>query len=102
MNDLGVNNDDVFVNICCAFIRTLYCILNKDWEEIIEGLVVTTSSDSSKCSYHLLYAPVLLVDGKELIEFTNRVIMYLESYSVSLIINFQKKLAFSFGYWDLL
>ncbi|CAJ0632215.1 8200_t:CDS:2 [Entrophospora sp. SA101] len=68
-----VNARDVFICICCSFIRALYRILDCSWEEILKGLVIATSSDSSKCSYHLLYAPTLLIDYLELKEFTELV-----------------------------
>ncbi|CAB4392014.1 unnamed protein product [Rhizophagus irregularis] len=38
-----------------------------------DGLVITTSSDPSKCSYHILYAPALLIDHHELKTFTELV-----------------------------
>ncbi|RHZ87770.1 hypothetical protein Glove_30g135 [Diversispora epigaea] len=69
----NVNARDVFIRICCSFIRTLYRVLDCNWEDIFEGLVIMTSSDSSKCSYHLLYAPALLTDYLELKEFTELV-----------------------------
>ncbi|CAI2196338.1 7640_t:CDS:2, partial [Funneliformis geosporum] len=40
---------------------------------ILKGLVIATSSDSSKCSYHILYAPALLIDHRELKAFTELV-----------------------------
>ncbi|CAI2198675.1 18784_t:CDS:2, partial [Funneliformis geosporum] len=40
---------------------------------ILKGLVIATSSDSSKCSYHVLYAPALLIDHHELKAFTELV-----------------------------
>ncbi|RHZ54573.1 hypothetical protein Glove_426g16 [Diversispora epigaea] len=69
----NVNARDVFIHICCSFIRALYRILDCNWEDIFEGLVIMTSSDSSKCSYHFIYAPVLLIDHLELKEFTELV-----------------------------
>ena len=36
-------------------------------------MVIVTSSDSSKCSYHILYAPALLIDHHELKAFTELV-----------------------------
>jgi len=69
----NVNTKNVFFSICCSFVRALYRILDCSWEEIIKGLVIMTSSDDSKCSYHLLYAPTLLVDYQELKEFTELV-----------------------------
>ena len=62
----GVKSDSVFIRICCSFIRALYRILDCSWEEILKGLVIATSSDLSKCSYHILYAPALLIDHHEL------------------------------------
>ncbi|POG53584.1 hypothetical protein GLOIN_2v1792147 [Rhizophagus irregularis DAOM 181602=DAOM 197198] len=41
--------------------------------DILNGLVITTSSDPSKCSYHILYAPALLIDHHELKAFTELV-----------------------------
>lgn len=64
---------DVFIHICCSFIRALYRILDCSWKEIFEGLVIATSSDFNKCSYHLLYAPALLIDYQELKQFTELV-----------------------------
>ena len=69
----NVNTKNVFFSICCSFVRALYRILDCSWEEIIKGLVIMTSSDNNKCSYHLLYAPTLLVDYQELKEFTELV-----------------------------
>ncbi|RGB21518.1 hypothetical protein C1646_777805 [Rhizophagus diaphanus] len=69
----GVKPNSVFIRICCSFIRALYRILDCSWEDILKGLVITTSSDSSKCSYHLLYAPTLLIDYNELKVFTELV-----------------------------
>ncbi|CAB4403270.1 unnamed protein product [Rhizophagus irregularis] len=43
------------------------------WEDILKGLIVTTSTDPSKCSYHILYAPALLIDHHELKAFTELV-----------------------------
>ncbi|RHZ81903.1 hypothetical protein Glove_117g518 [Diversispora epigaea] len=64
---------DVFLRICCSYIRALYMILDCSWEEIFEELVIVTSSDSSKCSYHIIYAPTLLIDYQELKGFTELV-----------------------------
>ncbi|KAF0373855.1 superfamily I DNA and RNA helicases: PROVISIONAL [Gigaspora margarita] len=69
MKAKGIKARDVFIRICCSFIKALYQILDCSWEEILKRLVIATSSDSSKCSYHLLYAPVLLIDYQELKEF---------------------------------
>ncbi|CAI2192114.1 12923_t:CDS:2, partial [Funneliformis geosporum] len=51
----------------------LYRILNYNWKDILNGLVITTSSDPSKCSYHILYALVLLINHHELKAFTKLV-----------------------------
>jgi hypothetical protein len=51
----------------------LYRILDCNWEDILNGLVIATSSDPSKCSYHILYAPALLIDHHELKAFTELV-----------------------------
>jgi hypothetical protein len=69
----GVKSDSVFIRICCSFIRVLYQILDCSWEDILKGLVIATSSDPSKCSYHILYAPALLIDHRELKAFTELV-----------------------------
>src|ERR1044072_771532 len=69
----GVKPDSVFIRICYSFIRALYRILDYSWEDILKGLVIATSSDSSKCSYHIIYAPVLLIDHHELKAFTELV-----------------------------
>src|ERR1044071_5435104 len=66
MKTAGVKGQEVFIRICCSFIRALYRILDYDWEDILKRLIITTSSDHSKCSYHILYAPVLLIDHYEL------------------------------------
>ncbi|RHZ80880.1 hypothetical protein Glove_131g51 [Diversispora epigaea] len=50
--------------------QALYRILDCSWEEIFKGLVIMTSSNPDKCSYHLLYAPALLIDYQELKQFT--------------------------------
>ncbi|RGB36493.1 hypothetical protein C1646_666922 [Rhizophagus diaphanus] len=42
-------------------------------KDILKGLIVTTSTDSSKFSYHILYAPALLIDHYELKAFTELV-----------------------------
>ena len=44
----------------------MYQILDCGWEDILKGLVIATSSDPSKCNYHILYAPALLIDNYEL------------------------------------
>src|SRR5436190_5682138 len=62
----GIKTQEVFIRICLSFIRTLYRILDCSWEDIFRGLVIATSSDPSKCSYHILYAPALLIDHHEL------------------------------------
>ncbi|PKY60882.1 hypothetical protein RhiirA4_485117 [Rhizophagus irregularis] len=69
----GVKAQEVFIRICLSFIRVLYRILDCSWENILNGLVIATSSDSSKCSYHVLYAPALLIDHRELKAFTELV-----------------------------
>ena len=66
MEVTGVKAQEVFFRICLSFIRALYRILDCSWEDILNGLVITTSSDPSKCSYHILYAPALLIDHHEL------------------------------------
>jgi len=74
--DMKVNKvkpSSVFIHICCSFIRTLYCILDCSWEDILKGLVIVTSSDLSKCSYHIIYASALLIDHHELKAFTELV-----------------------------
>jgi len=68
-----VNGREVFIRICFSFIRALYKILDCSWHEILRELVITTSSDESKCSFHILYAPALLIDYQELKEFTELV-----------------------------
>ena len=68
-----VKPSNVFFHICCFFIRTLYRILDCNWEDILKGLVIATSSDFSKCSYHIIYAPALLIDHCELKAFTELV-----------------------------
>src|SRR2546423_9711334 len=62
----GIKAQEVFIRICLSFIRALYRILDCSWEDILRGLVIATSSDPSKCSYHILYAPALLIDNYEL------------------------------------
>ncbi|PKY61996.1 hypothetical protein RhiirA4_487734, partial [Rhizophagus irregularis] len=66
MKTTGVKAQEVFIRICLSFIKALYRILDCSWENILNGLVIATSSDSSKCSYHILYAPALLIDHHEL------------------------------------
>ncbi|CAB4460539.1 unnamed protein product [Rhizophagus irregularis] len=61
MEATGVKAQEIFFRICLSFIRALYRILDCSWEDILNGLVITTSSDPSKCSYHILYAPVRLL-----------------------------------------
>ena len=73
METTGVKAQEVFFRICLSFIRALYRILNCDWKDILNGLVIATSSDPSKCSYHILYAPALLIDHCELKAFTELV-----------------------------
>ncbi|PKY26278.1 hypothetical protein RhiirB3_441530 [Rhizophagus irregularis] len=73
METTGVKAQEVFIRICLSFIRALYQILDCSWESILNGLVIATSSDSSKCSYHVLYALALLIDHHELKAFTELV-----------------------------
>ncbi|GES85411.1 hypothetical protein GLOIN_2v1777834 [Rhizophagus clarus] len=73
MEATGIKAQEVFFRICLSFIRALYRILDCSWEVILNGLVITTSSDPSKCSYHILYALVLLIDHHELKAFTELV-----------------------------
>src|SRR5438045_1339609 len=73
MKTTGVKAQEVFFRICLSFIRALYRILDCDWKAILNGLVIATSSDPSKCSYHILYAPALLIDHRELKAFTKLV-----------------------------
>ncbi|GES74686.1 hypothetical protein GLOIN_2v1791232 [Rhizophagus clarus] len=73
MEATGVKMQEVFFRICLSFIRALYRILDCDWEDILKGLIITTSSDPSKCSYHILFAPALLIDHHELKAFTELV-----------------------------
>ncbi|GBB94831.1 hypothetical protein RclHR1_02420018 [Rhizophagus clarus] len=73
MEATGVKAQEVFFRICLSFIRALYRILDCDWEDILKGLIITTSSDPSKCSYHILFAPALLIDHHELKAFTELV-----------------------------
>ena len=73
MEATGVKAQEVFFRVCLSFIRALYRILDCSWEDILNELVITTSSDPSKCSYHILYAPVLLIDHHELKTFTELV-----------------------------
>ncbi|CAB5103042.1 unnamed protein product [Rhizophagus irregularis] len=73
METASVKGQEVFIRICCSFIRALYRILDCSWEDILKGLIVTISTDPSKCSYHILYAPALLIDHHELKAFTELV-----------------------------
>ena len=73
MKSNGVKSGSVFIRICCSFIRVLYRILDCNWEDILKGLIITTSSDPSKCSYHILYTPALFIDHQELKAFTELV-----------------------------
>ena len=66
MKTVGVKAQEVFFRICLSFIRALYRILDCSWEDVLNGLVIATSSDPSKCSYHILYTLVLLIDHHEL------------------------------------
>ena len=73
METASVKGQEIFIRICCSFIRALYRILDCSWEDILKGLIVTISTDPSKCSYHILYAPALLIDHHELKAFTELV-----------------------------
>jgi hypothetical protein len=73
METTGVKAQEVFFRICLSFIRALYRILDCSWGGILNGLVIATSSDPSKCSYHILYAPALLIDHCKLKVFTELV-----------------------------
>ncbi|RGB21517.1 hypothetical protein C1646_786587 [Rhizophagus diaphanus] len=73
METASVKEQEVFIRICCSFIRALYRILDCSWKDIFKGLIVTTSTDPSKCSYHILYAPAFLIDHHELKAFTELV-----------------------------
>src|SRR3990170_3960560 len=73
METASVKGQEVFIRICCSFTRALYRILDCSWEDILKGLVIATSSDSSKCSYHIIYTPVLLINHHELKAFTELV-----------------------------
>ncbi|GES95157.1 hypothetical protein GLOIN_2v1791232 [Rhizophagus clarus] len=73
METASVKGQEVFIRICCSFIRALYQILDCGWEDILKGLVIATSSDPSKCSYHILYAPALIIDHYELKSLTELV-----------------------------
>ncbi|CAB4390584.1 unnamed protein product [Rhizophagus irregularis] len=66
METTGVKAQEVFIRICLSFIKALYRILDCSWENILNGLVIATFSDSSKCSYHILCALALLIDHHEL------------------------------------
>ena len=73
MKTTGIKVQEVFIQIWLSFIRALYRILDCSWENILNGLVIAMSSDSSKCSYHVLYAPAFLIDHYELKAFTELV-----------------------------
>jgi hypothetical protein len=73
METSGVKAQEVFIRICLSFTRALYRILDCSWENILNGLVIAISSDSSKCSYHILYALALLINHHELKAFTELV-----------------------------
>ncbi|CAB4383757.1 unnamed protein product [Rhizophagus irregularis] len=73
METASVKRQEVFIRICLSFIRVLYRILDCSWEDILKGLVIATSSDPSKCSYHILYTLALLIDHHELKAFTELV-----------------------------
>ncbi|POG82949.1 hypothetical protein GLOIN_2v1761403 [Rhizophagus irregularis DAOM 181602=DAOM 197198] len=70
MEVTGVKAQEVFFRICLSFIRALYRILDCSWEDILKGLIVTTSTDPNKCSYHIFYALAFLIDHHELKAFT--------------------------------
>ncbi|RIA93587.1 hypothetical protein C1645_819219 [Glomus cerebriforme] len=55
----------------------------KNWEDILRGLIITTSSDPSKCNYHILYALALLIDYQELKAFTELVYTLTEENSAN-------------------
>src|SRR5437763_439649 len=44
METTGVKAQEVFIRICLSFIRALYRILDCDWKDILNGLVIATSS----------------------------------------------------------
>ncbi|CAI2198523.1 17367_t:CDS:2, partial [Funneliformis geosporum] len=73
METANIKGQEVFIQICCSFIRVLYQILDCGWKDILKGLEIATSSDSSKYSYHILYAPALLINHHELKAFTELV-----------------------------
>ncbi|CAG8510440.1 12880_t:CDS:2 [Cetraspora pellucida] len=73
MEIASVKGQEVFIQICCSFIRALYQILDCGWEDILKGLIIATLLDSSKCSYHILYTLALLIDHQELKAFTELV-----------------------------
>ncbi|GBB89563.1 hypothetical protein RclHR1_01630001 [Rhizophagus clarus] len=73
MEIASVKGQEVFIRICCSFIKALYQILDCSWKDILKGLIVTTSTDPSKCSYHILYVPAFLIDHNELKAFTELV-----------------------------
>jgi hypothetical protein len=45
MEATGVKAQEVFFRVCLSFIRALYQILDCSWEDILNRLVITTSSD---------------------------------------------------------
>ncbi|CAI2187373.1 6633_t:CDS:2, partial [Funneliformis geosporum] len=62
------------IHECINGQKPLRAMINIDaLEEDMEITVITISSDSSKCSYHILYAPVLLIDHHKLKAFTKLV-----------------------------
>ena len=73
MEITGVKAQEVFIRICLSFIRVLYQILNYNWENIFNGLIIAISSDSSKCNYHVLYILALFIDYHKLKVFTELV-----------------------------
>ncbi len=69
----GIKTQEVFIRIYLSFIRALYQIFDCSWKDIFKGLVIVTSSDPSKCNYHILYVPTLLINYHELKVFTELV-----------------------------
>ncbi|RGB22072.1 hypothetical protein C1646_678101 [Rhizophagus diaphanus] len=45
MEATGVKAQKVFFQVCLSFIRALYQIFDCSWEDILNGLVITTSRD---------------------------------------------------------
>ncbi|CAI2193596.1 6106_t:CDS:1, partial [Funneliformis geosporum] len=86
METTDVKTQEVFFQIYLSFIRALYRILDYSWKNILNGLVIATSSDFSKCSYHILYALALLIDHHKLKAFIELVYTITEKNSASLSI----------------